>query len=136
MAKPKSTTPTLDKLVAVADDSQVCGEFLEWLLKQKKLTLCQPHIHCKECYTMGLTKAEFRENYASEAGLYGQMAGIASKVELIKGRFHAPQCGASNAFVPVSVSVENLLHQFFKIDPYKVEQERRAMLANLRRINT
>jgi len=140
MAKPKSKTPTLDKLVAVHEQSQVCGEFMEWLLTKKKLALCKLHKHCDECYTMGLTKEEFRAKYEDKtltpnSAFRNSFFGIASAKELARGRFNAPQCGASNSYVFASVSVDSLLHQFFQIDPNKVERERRALLEQLRKQN-
>jgi len=132
-------TPTLDRMVAVKEQSQACGEFLEWLMTEKKLTLCTKHVHCAECYTMGLTKEEFRTKYRVERQMtpgLAAMFGIASKKELSKGRFNAPQCGAGESFVMASVNIEGLLLQFFKINPDKAEMEQRAMLDNLRRINT
>jgi len=140
MPKPKSATPALDKLVSVHDQSQVCGEFMEWLLTKKKFVLCKRHVHCEECYTMGLTKTEFRAKYedktlGKDSVFRSRFFGIASAKELARGRFNAPQCGASNAYVFANVNIETLLHQFFQIDPNKVERERRALLEQLRKQN-
>ncbi len=45
-------TPELDKLHAVKDKSQACGEFVEWL-KEHKIVLAKIHEHTDHCYEDG-----------------------------------------------------------------------------------
>ncbi len=40
-----------DKLHKVADQSQACGAFLDWI--QGRYVLCQHHAHRDECYNPG-----------------------------------------------------------------------------------
>lgn len=49
----KFAYPEHEKLKAIADKSQVCGEFLEWLTGAQKYTLGEYHEHVDECYETG-----------------------------------------------------------------------------------
>ncbi len=42
-------TPELDKMHAVKDKSQACGEFVEWLGVEKHIVLASPHNHNSFC---------------------------------------------------------------------------------------
>lgn len=96
--------PECEKLRKVAAQSQACGEFLEWLRRQ------------------GMVLAKYHEHEGSRAERNGcwQKDG---------GR----HCGYSDGDLElVHESVESLLARNFGVDLKKVEQERRAMLAELR----
>lgn len=56
-----TATPEHDKLEAVADISQQCGEVLEWLLS--RYSFCTRHIHTERCPRdeEGLTTCGFRD---------------------------------------------------------------------------
>jgi hypothetical protein len=41
--------PEHDKLAKVKDQTQVCGEFLEWLLQAKHYHLAEYHMHTRAC---------------------------------------------------------------------------------------
>lgn len=45
--QPAPSYPEHEKLHTVADKSQVCGEFLEWL--QARYTIAEYHVHSKHC---------------------------------------------------------------------------------------
>lgn len=45
--QPAPSYPEHEKLHAVADKSQACGEFLEWL--QARYTIAEYHVHSKHC---------------------------------------------------------------------------------------
>ena len=45
----QSQTPELDKLHAVHEKSQACGEFVEWLGTEKRIVLAMPHTHTSYC---------------------------------------------------------------------------------------
>lgn len=47
----KVDTPTLDKMLEIKEDSQICGEFLEWL--QTKFVMFDKSIKREEAFYMG-----------------------------------------------------------------------------------
>ncbi len=56
-------TPELDKMVKVREQSQAVGEFLDWLLYEKNVTLCEMHQHSKGCENSdGEVECELRED--------------------------------------------------------------------------
>lgn len=91
--------PEHDKLEKVKDKSQACGEFLEWLLDEKRYQLSEYHTHTDECYD---DEGELTCRTSSER-LY-----------------------------PAAVNTRKLLAEFFEIDEAKLEEEKVAMLAELR----
>jgi hypothetical protein len=100
---PTSTYPEHEKLRAIQDQSQKCGEFFEWLTGTKRYTVGEYHRHDESC---------------TEDGTKGV------------GRF---TCGSSTSVLyPVSCNTRKLLAEFFEIDEAKLEDEKRAMLAALR----
>jgi len=136
--KPYPATPELNKLKAVHERSQACGEFLEWLNQEKKVVLAQFHRHTDGCYDMGLTPEQFRKEYAgkTKAGLFTATKSLCNDNELRNGRFSAPQCGLrQDELVTANYGVQKLLAEFFEIDMNKVEAERRAVLDYVREQN-
>lgn len=95
-----SAYPEHDKLRAVKDQSQACGEFLDWLLGPQNYTIGEYHRHTEDCYDDG---------------------------DLI--------CTSSTEFLfPVALPpTTKLLAKFFGIDEAKLEEEKRKMLAELRK---
>ncbi len=98
-------TPELDKLHAVKDASQACGEFVEWLYIEKHIVLATPHRHTRFC----------REG------------------EDERGPLNCDAHGGE--LVGVSVGINTLLAEFFEIDLDKVEAEKRALLDQIRAAN-
>jgi hypothetical protein len=47
----------------------------------------------------------------------------------------AERCRDTDSLVPAHINTESLLARFFNIDLVKVEREKRAILANMRKIN-
>jgi hypothetical protein len=78
--------PEHDKLAKIADKSQVCGEFHEWLMAQ------------------GYVLARYDRGYRP------------------------------NELFPVRRRLQDMLAEFFGIDRAKLEQEKRAMLAEIHTI--
>ena len=76
--------PEHEKLQAIKDQSQVCGAFLEWLLRRYSFCTLNP----VDAY-----------------------------------------------FYPTHIDVNSELAAYFDIDRNKIEDEKRAMLAELRRMN-
>lgn len=98
-------TPELDKLSAVKDRSQACGEFLEWLTQEKCVVLAKPHVHTRYC----------REKESA----FGPVI-----CEVLSGEL-----------VQDNVSVQRRLAEFFDIDMDKVESEKRVLLDEVRKAN-
>jgi len=96
-----------EKLKKIAPQSQLIGEFLDWLQNTKHINLSQLHVHDDDCYE------------TEDDGSEGERV-----------------CGMSTqSFYPVHASIEKLLAEYFKIDLNKVETEKIAMLEELRRSN-
>lgn len=92
-----------EKLHTIRDKSQVIGEFLEWLNMQG-IVLASYHEHDECCYPP--------DKFGS------------SRSKL---------CGLSeNELYSFGMSIQKLLAIFFEIDPDKLEDEKRAILASLR----
>ena len=49
-ARPEVGYPEHEKLRAVSEKSQACGEFLDWLLGEKHYTLGKYHEHTDDCW--------------------------------------------------------------------------------------
>jgi len=103
-------TPECDKMLAVKDDSQKIGEFLDWL-QEKGYRIC--------VWQEGITDA------TRIASAFAIASGKADPHPDIDGE---PERG----FVPINPDIEKLLAEYFNIDLGKVEQEKRAILENLR----
>jgi hypothetical protein len=102
-------TPELDKMKAVKDKSQTLGEFIEWLQSEKKVHLGAPHVHGPTCAGWDAD----REKYSPRGG---------------------DRCECSTGeFIPFNFTMERLLAEFFEIDLVKVENERRTILAYIRK---
>lgn len=102
-------TPELDKLKAIQDKSQVCGEFLEWLEVTHGMQLGKGHIHGPECDGWDEERQKYNPDRDNRCSFY-------------EGQFQH-----------LHISREKLLAQFFEIDLDKVEEERRAILDHIRR---
>jgi hypothetical protein len=100
--------PECEKLRAAAAESQKIGQFLDWLFGEKECVLAKwvNHEHDDECYD--------------------------------NGRRRAPTCGLednNDNLVVQRMGTEKLLAEYFGINMDVVEQERRAILEELRRAN-
>ena len=106
--KPYPKTPELDKMKAVKEKSQAIGEFLDWLMQEKKVQLGNPHEHGPTCRGWD----DGRDKYSPRG---------TDRCECVTGEF-----------IPLHISMEKLLAEFFDIDLVKVENERRAILDYIR----
>jgi hypothetical protein len=100
-----AASPELDKLHAVKDKSQACGEFVEWLGEKHGVVLAKPHIHTRFC----------REGESA----FGPINCDARSGELVRDH----------------VTLTKRLAEFFEIDMDKVEEEKRALLDEIRKAN-
>jgi len=100
----------LEKLEVVRDNSQAIGEFLEWIFNTKNYHLAKY-----------LTEEEYEreDNVYYVDGLYE------------KNRFKRHEFGKEE-LIPVSIDIEKLLAEYFKINLTKVEEERREIMENIR----
>ena len=103
--------PEHEKLAKVADVSQVCGEFLDWV--RARYALASAHIHTEQCYRAMMTVSD----------------AFGTVIERTRVRRTVPMCGfADSAYLPENPSTSDLLAEFFEIDGKKLEEEKRAML--------
>ena len=100
-----SLYPEHEKLIAVKAQSQSIGEFLDWLAG-KRIELCQ-------------WRTARDENPALE-------------VLLLIGGCDRTDPAMVEQLMPINRRVEDVLAEFFGIDPDKLEAEKREMLRRLR----
>lgn len=112
---PYPDTPELDRLSKVSNESQVAGEFLEWLLGTKGYNLSEikeERINEREC-----TRCRGKGTVRKGAELCRRCNGEGTVWDYT--REHE---------VMVWTGTQELLAEFFGIDQNKVEAERRAVL--------
>lgn len=98
--------PEHEHLRRVHAQSQACGEFIAFLDEDKKIGLCVQHHHSDECYQVD---DDHRGNRWATCGM------------------------AEDAWYRTSISITDLLAEHFGVDLKKLEEEKRAMLEELRR---
>ena len=101
--------PECEKMAAVRDDSQKLGDFLEWL-GSKDYRIC--------AWQEGISDADR----------------IVDAFATLQGRGNPdidnePERG----WTPINKDIEKILADYFSIDLKKVEEERRALLEEIRR---
>lgn len=96
--------PEHEKLKKVKEQSQACGEFLEWLQGPRRYRLGEYHEHNDDCWLPGENQTEKRK-----------------------------VCGMNTeTLYPAPINTRKLLAEFFEIDEAKLEEEKLSMLAELR----
>ena len=101
----KGEYPELEKVEQLMERSQPAGEFLDWLVNERKIVLAQYHKHTEDCYT---------------DALYGNKRKIF--------------CCSEDLLMPCHIGIEKLLAEYFHIDLEKVEQERHQLLEDMRKM--
>ncbi len=123
-----SKYPEHDKLAAGSNQSNICGEFMEWLTEQgiHLTTYHETRYFCAECGE--IPKSEARGN-----GMYSDSNawGHHRNNERCDGDVEYNPEG----FYPVTRSIEDILAERFDIDMKKIDQEKRAMLDECRELN-
>jgi hypothetical protein len=121
------TYPEHEKLKGLDGRNEVIGDFIQWLLNERGMILCEwregeidirvcPDLSCRNGQRMSVTGKDY--------GPCVRCNGRGSvEVEL------------DARLVPNSVGLEDLLADYFKIDMTALEQEKRAMLDELRALN-
>lgn len=94
--------PEHEKLAKISDQSQACGEFLAWLIEEKKVHLMM-----------------WQDISVSDISVSDERA----------LRWQGEQC---QALFPFAYTTQNILAEFFDIDLKKLEDEKRAMLDSLK----
>ena len=126
--------PEHEKLRAVSERSQAIGEFLDWLRTPKEDGGKGVHLHTWE---------EWEED--DLCPVLGCRDGKLNPGKLNPGRSYerdCQRCGGTGlvkvereGWMPLRPGVEKLLAEFFDINLAKLEDEKRAMLDNLRALN-
>lgn len=126
--------PEHEKLEAVEEQSQACGEFLEWLLSVKGYQVCEHvegHSNGEPRYlTFGETedgRPIYEDNTDTREPKRRSPDVDAWRRAENPAYFYTP-----TGFYPVRQSIEALLAEHFGIDRKKLEAEKRAMLAKMR----
>lgn len=101
----KEFYPMHAKLHALDNKNQICGEFLDWLQSSGR-QICTIHEHTDNCYD------EPRDGY--DYTICGYSAG---------------------EYMPIHISIDKLLAEYFGIDLKVLEQEKQQMLETLRNAN-
>ena len=133
--KPPSPYPEHEKLKAIRDQSQVCGQFFDWLQEEKAVDMVQRYDHEKDDEGYKIWRdsdGNIHEDYEDPSS----MAGFGTKkhkrmekmrVELVMDCRLVPKVGGS-IDLPLRQPLTSLLAEFFEIDEDKLEEEKRAML--------
>lgn len=138
------TTPELDKMHAVHEESQAIGAFLKWLDEQG-IVFCTWEQPTESRLCTGVTRDSWdRDNCGGTGVALRSVTDPSSprdrRTYLIEvgdqcGRCHGTghiEYPGAEQFVPDYMSIEKRLAEYFDIDLNKVEQEKRALLASLR----
>lgn len=100
--------PEHEKLKRIKDKSEAIGDFLEWLRYERGLTVCDRHRHSDGCYTDTMT---------DEYGSYRTMI-----------------CNLRDGdLLPISLSTETLLAEYFEINLRRLSEEKDTMLEAFRK---
>jgi hypothetical protein len=114
--------PEHEKLSKIADASQACGEFLEWLGEQG-YHLGRFHTHSDGCMQA------HGEGHTPDNPRCPSWLGAC----LMEPNDQIRTCGFRDSeLYPSPVNLQRLLAQFYNIDENKLEAEKRAMLEALR----
>ena len=134
-----SKYPEHEKLEQVKEQSQACGEFLDWLLSEKRFQVCEfvgGHDNGEERY---LTDGETKSGQPLYIHAWQTTWRDGKEVPMTSPNidphlrkpnpsfFYTPE-----GFYPVRQNIESLLAEYFGIDRDKLEAEKREMLSALR----
>lgn len=126
-------TPECDRLVAVAEESQRIGEFIDWLGEQGWFIAYTERMIDRPCASTVCTKYTVTQCVNGRSILYrgegGEDVGPCSKCD---GTGFIRSERLDPIGLPLAMSPERLLAKFYGIDLDKVEAERRAILKSLR----
>ena len=126
--------PEHEKLKAISGKSQACGEFVDWLRDEAKIVLARRHKHSYHCYTRG-------EHLTVKGGVLRctrckdrREEGVSALAFFTNHSHERLTCGVQDGeLLEVQVPLQKLLAMHFDIDLNKIEDEKLAMLEELRR---
>lgn len=140
--EPYPTYPEHDKLRVVRDKSQAIGEFLEWLEEKHFVELQQRFVREEDEEGEPVYRNSEGEVVPDwpppqSCGLYERNSQMRREREQREGieRRLIPHPGGE-ILRPFPMHKEKLLAEFFGIDRNKLEEEKRAMLEQCRRMNS
>lgn len=139
-------TPQLDKMLeAIGNGSQEIGAFLDWLLNETGLVLCEwtetyEEVDCKGMTRDGGPSGMFDGSNCDQGEV--KRHSFSYKLEFRVGD-ECPRCDGTGVrkvkgdegFVPDRRGVQQLLADYFEVDLDALEQERRAVLERQRELN-
>ena len=115
--------PEHEKLSEIADKSRAVGEFVDWLREERGITLCEPGQEVDTFRTaMRTVQAMLDHTHSPQATRIKAVAAVADDEPMLR-----------DAYVQVRTPITRLLAEYFEIDERKLEQEKRAMLSQIRR---
>jgi len=122
MKQLKPKYPEHEKMAAVQSASGAIGEFLEWL-QSRNITLCEYQAQWTngQPYKIPYDPAKHQE---SDRCLFDS-----------RNVYNPDYESSPEGFYPVRKSIETWLADFLNIDLKKIEEEKRAMLAAMRKAN-
>lgn len=131
--------PEHEKLKAVRDQSQKCGEFFEWLQSEKGVEMeCGfEYEHDEDDEKVWRDRdGNIVEDYIDPENMLGMLA-MREKYEKMRDELgmHCrliPTPGGS-VKMPLNKPLTSLLAEFFEIDENRLEEEKRAMLDECRK---
>lgn len=129
--KPEPNTPELDRMAAVRPSSQAIGEFLEWMLGEKKVELAYYHKHGPNCDGWDRREEKVVFEYECDEPRHGLPGDHDHGMTGCNPRKVFGCDLPCQSMTPFRYTIEGLLAEFFEIDLKKVEEERRAILDSL-----
>lgn len=139
-------TPTLDKAMAVLSESHTIGEFLDWLRDERKIQLAE-YVEatwtCEVCGPVSKDDVGFTGWMSDDSAMWRHKPKKCERVMRVlreKGsipieKFEGGRVDhvAAGLYPATKVMPDQLLHDYFEIDPAAEEKERRALLESLRK---
>jgi len=123
--------PEHRKLEAVKDQSQVIGEFLEWVTTEKGWQFADYHKHGPECDGWDAKSENIVPEYEYNCTKSHKHDAIFCE------RLRVFGCDMpEKALYPTRHNVEKLLAEFFSIDLNKIAEEKDKMMEHIRAMNT
>jgi len=138
--------PELEKMRKVSEESQIIGEFIDWLMYEKKIQFYRTHEHTDACRAPH-DHSQWQEcRYlipAISGGRHVRFDMLTSDEERIKKCVFGPDqidlvceypkepTSNPNGLEWVTTDAEHLIADFFGIDMKEVDKERRKLLAEI-----
>jgi hypothetical protein len=130
-----SEYPEHEKLKAIADQSQICGAFYDWLQEEKCVDMVQRYDYERDedgCKVWRDFDGNIRDDYTDPDHMPGWGTKAHKAMEQMRDDLGmdcrlVPKPGGP-IDMPIRQPIQSLLAEFFEIDEDKLEAEKRAML--------